>query len=65
MYALDQLIPAPRLLEIDDVETEAPIAQVWETVRHDDLARSLLVRALLALRDVPQRRTGENKLSCA
>jgi hypothetical protein len=59
MYALDQLIHAPRLLEIDDVEIAAPVAVVWEAVRHGHLARSPLTRALFALRELPRRLAGE------
>jgi hypothetical protein len=58
MYALDQLIPKPRLLEIDDVEVAAPVARVWEAVRHGDLARTPLIRALFALRGLPSRLAG-------
>jgi hypothetical protein len=53
MEALDSLIPKPRLLERDYTNLAAPPERVWEVVRHGDLTRSLLVRALFAVRTVP------------
>ena len=55
MNALDHLIPAPRLLEIDGVDLAVPCEQAWELVRHGDFARSRLVHALFALRTLPTR----------
>jgi hypothetical protein len=48
--ALDRLIPAPRLVEIDRLDLAAPPAAVWERVRHGSLAPSRLIRALFAIR---------------
>jgi hypothetical protein len=59
MNALDRLLPTPRLLEADHVDLAAPPAQVWEAVRHEDLARSPFVRALFAVRTLPSRLAGE------
>lgn len=53
MEALDRLIPKPRLLERDCADLAASPERVWEVVRHGELARSLLVRALFAVRTVP------------
>ena len=53
MDALDRLIPLPRLLETDAVEITAPIAEVWDKVRHGDLGRTPLIRALFGLRGLP------------
>jgi hypothetical protein len=47
MNALDKLIPTPRLLEIDRVDISASPADVWEVVRHANLASSPLVQALI------------------
>ena len=58
---LERLIPAPRLLEIDYVDLAAPPERVWELVRHGDLARSPLVRALFELRALPELLTGEHR----
>jgi hypothetical protein len=58
MSALDRLIAAPRLVEIDRVDLSAPQARVWELVRHGDLARSPLIRALFAIRTLPSRLAG-------
>jgi hypothetical protein len=58
MPALDQLISTPRLLEIDDVTIAAPLASVWEAVRHGELASAPLIRALFALRTLPDRLAG-------
>jgi hypothetical protein len=38
LSVLDQLTPAPRLLEVDHIELAAPPEQVWRLVRHGDLA---------------------------
>jgi hypothetical protein len=55
MHALDLLIPTPRLLERDFANLAASSQRVWELVRHRDLARSALVRALFAVRTIPDR----------
>jgi hypothetical protein len=60
MSALDRLVPLPRLLEIDHVDLSVPPAPAWEVVRHGDLARSPLVRALFAIRTVPDRLRGRD-----
>jgi hypothetical protein len=60
MNALDRLLPTPRLCELDAIELAAPAAQVWQVVRHADLARSPLVRALFAVRTLPGRLTGHS-----
>jgi hypothetical protein len=59
MSALDRLIPVPRLLEIDHVDLAAPASRVWDLVRHGDLARSPLIRALFAVRAFPDRLHGD------
>jgi hypothetical protein len=48
--ALDRLIPKPRLVEVDRLDLDAPISQVWERVRHGDLMPSPWIRALFAVR---------------
>ncbi len=48
--ALDRLVPAPRLVEIDRLDLDAPPAAVWRRVRHGSLAPSPLIRALFAIR---------------
>jgi hypothetical protein len=50
MPALDRLVPGPHLLEIDRIDLAAPAARVWERVRHGELAQSLPMRALFAIR---------------
>jgi hypothetical protein len=59
MTALDRLIPAPAMVEIDHVVLAAQPAQVWERVRHADLASSPLIRALFAIRTLPSRWHGQ------
>jgi hypothetical protein len=56
---LDALIPAPRLIEVDHVDLAAPPQQVWTRVRHGDLGSSRLVRALFAVRTLPERLAGK------
>jgi len=55
MSSLDKLIPTPRLVEIHSVELDAPPSAVWQHLRHADLADSLFVRALFAVRTLPSR----------
>jgi hypothetical protein len=55
---LDDLIPTPRLVEVDRIEVAAPPEQVWELVRHGDLNRSPLIQALFWLRSLPGRLHG-------
>jgi hypothetical protein len=50
MEALDRFIPVPRLLESDSVDLALSPERAWELVRHGDLGRSPLVRALFAVR---------------
>jgi hypothetical protein len=55
MTPLDDLMPAPRLREVEEVDVAASPAQVWQAVRHGDLSRSWLTRALFAVRTLPER----------
>ncbi len=48
--ALDRLIPTPRLLEVDHVDLALDLASAWKVVRHGNLGRTPLIRALFALR---------------
>ena len=57
---LDQLIPMPRLLEIDGIDLAAPPARVWQLLRHENLASSPLVQALFALRELPRALRGKH-----
>jgi len=56
---LDQLIPTPRLLEIDHAELAASPERVWQRLRHEDLVTSPLIRALFAVRTFPERLRGK------
>jgi hypothetical protein len=58
MSLLDGLIPEPDLVELDSVDISAPPERAWPLLRHADLGRSTLVRALFRLRTVPARLTG-------
>jgi hypothetical protein len=59
MTLLDQVLPTPRLVEVDRVEVAAPANDVWALVRHADLGASLpLVRALFAIRTAHERGDG-------
>jgi hypothetical protein len=59
MQLLDRLIPAPGLMEIDEIELALPLERAWDVVRHIDLGRSRLIRALFDVRTLPGRLTGE------
>lgn len=58
---LEQLIPTPRLLEIDHVDLAASPDQVWQLVRHGDLNRSPLIQTLFWLRQLPGRLHGHTE----
>lgn len=58
MTALDLVLPTPRKLELSVVELALAEAEAWALVRHGDLARSRLVKALFAIRTLPSRLTG-------
>lgn len=53
MSALDRLIPNPRLCEIDHVDVAVLPERIWELVRHADLGSSPWVKALFAIRAIP------------
>lgn len=59
MTGLDRVIPAPALVESDEIDVAASPARVWELVRRGDLGESPLVRALFAVRTLPDRLTGK------
>jgi hypothetical protein len=52
MTALDRLIPAPHLLEINRARIPAPAALVWDAIRHGELAQLKVARALFWLRNL-------------
>lgn len=56
---LDAIIPTPRLLETEHADLAAPPARVWQLLRHGDLATSPLIRALFAVRTLPDRLHGK------
>jgi hypothetical protein len=58
MNSLDRLIPEPRLVEVDHVDVGVPADRAWQLVRHVDLARSPVIRALFAVRTLPSRLAG-------
>lgn len=59
MTLLEALSPTPRKLELDHVDLALPVERAWELVRHGDLGRSPLVRALFLLRTLPSRAAHE------
>jgi len=52
MTALDDLISAPHLTELDQVEVAASAQLVWQKLRHAALAQAWPTRALFALRNL-------------
>lgn len=58
MSMLDRVAPAPALVETDSVDLAAPPAHAWEYLRHGDLGESSIVRALFAVRTIPDRLGG-------
>lgn len=60
MNLLERVSPTPRLVEIDAVDLAVSPERAWELLRHGDLARSALVRALFAIRTLPARVTASS-----
>ncbi len=58
MNALDLLVPAPRLVEVDFVDVGAPPERTWVRVRRGRLVVSPLVGMLFELRALPRRLAG-------
>lgn len=56
--ALARLIPSADLVEVHAIDVAAPPERAWERVRHGDLAASAPIRALFALRRLPDRLRG-------
>ncbi len=54
MTALDRVIPTPALIEVDAIDLAIPPARAWEMLRHGDLGGSAVIRALFALRTLPE-----------
>ncbi len=61
MNALDRVVPTPALLEVDEIDLAIPPARAWELLRHGDLGGSPLIRALFAVRTLPERIGGRTK----
>jgi hypothetical protein len=62
---LERLLPTPRRREVDHVDLAAAPGHVWRVVRHTDLARGPLIRALIGLPGLPGRsedRDGNTRL---
>ncbi len=53
--ALERLLPEAPVVEVQSVVLALRPAEAWEAVRHADLARSPVIRALFAVRAVPAR----------
>jgi hypothetical protein len=60
MNALDGLIPEPQRLELDHADVAALPDHTWRVVRHGNLARSPIVRALFTVRTLPARLRGDD-----
>jgi hypothetical protein len=60
---LDALIPTPRLVEVDRIEVAAPPEEVWQALRHGNLAEAPLIRALFWLRALPGKLRGTSEPS--
>jgi hypothetical protein len=61
MSALDHIAPTPRMIELDHADVAATPEATWEAVRHVDLARSPLIRALFSIRTLPERLSGATR----
>jgi hypothetical protein len=56
--ALQDVLPAPRLSEVDSVDLAVDPERAWQAVRHGDLGRSWLARAIFGVRALPVLLTG-------
>ncbi len=63
MTALQRLIPLPHLLEIDRVDVPAPAAEVWDSLRHGELTRSIPIRTLFWLRSLASLKSAGDQVS--
>jgi hypothetical protein len=61
MTALDRFVPRPRMVEVDHVDLAIPPERAWTLVRHADLVQGTLVRALFAIRTLPDRLKGDTR----
>ena len=59
MSTLDRFLPDARHLEIDEVDVAARADEAYRVLRHFDMARSPVVRALFWLRTAPERARGD------
>jgi hypothetical protein len=59
MSLIRELIPAPRLRQVERVAVAAPPAEAWRLLRHVDIYRHVpIFRRLIALRGLPDRLRG-------
>jgi hypothetical protein len=56
---LDRYLPEFDVREYHEIEVAAPVDQAYAVLRNLDLNRSLLVRAIFAVREIPARLRGE------
>jgi hypothetical protein len=61
MSALDQVLPTPRLIEIDEVDLAIPPGRAWQLLRHVDMANLPIARALFSLRTLPGKLLGRHE----
>jgi hypothetical protein len=61
MSALDQVLPTPRLIEIDEVDLAVSPERAWQLLRHADMAKLPLARALFSLRTLPGQLLGRQR----
>jgi hypothetical protein len=55
MTALDDLIPAPHLVEVDQIDVAAGADVTWQRVRHGALAQEWPIRVLFSIRNLLMR----------
>jgi hypothetical protein len=61
MSAIDEVLPTPRLVELDEIELALPVERAWELIRHGDLGRLPIARALFSLRTLPGKLIGRHE----
>jgi hypothetical protein len=61
MTALDEVLPTPRLVELDEIELALPVERTWDLIRHGDMGRLPIARALFSLRTVPGKLLGHHE----
>lgn len=65
MTWLERIAPAPALVEVDEIDLAVSPGRAWQILRNEDLGSSPLVRALFAVRTLPERLAGHHAVDAS